>query len=166
MSASDGSTADYYQLPAGATQLQDLISHRNLNAQDGEIFRAIYRKGRASHSDELRDAKKVLFYARAEVSRLEAINPAPKALPADFGQQNIMEQQLDPTKHDPRAVRFKTARDWVKSVFGEAYRPDDYRERALEAMKASKGNLIIDEFGLQGGPLTRCIGCKESSCEC
>lgn len=69
---SDGSTASYYELPPGCTELQDLISYRNLNAQDGEIFRAIYRKGRASHSDELRDARKVLFYAQAEVRRLEA----------------------------------------------------------------------------------------------
>jgi len=68
---SDGSTASYYELPDGATELQELISYRNMNAQDGEIFRAIYRKGRASHSDELRDAKKVLFYAQAEVERLE-----------------------------------------------------------------------------------------------
>ena len=68
---SDGSTASYYQLPTGATELQDLISFRNMNAQDGEIFRAIYRKGKASHSDELRDARKVLFYAQAEVKRLE-----------------------------------------------------------------------------------------------
>ena len=74
---SDGSTADYYKLPEGATELQHLISHRNLNAQDGEMFRAIYRKGRASHSDELRDARKVLFYARAEVERLEALQPKP-----------------------------------------------------------------------------------------
>lgn len=70
---SDGSTASYYQLPPGCTELQDLISYRNMNSQDGEIFRAIYRKGRASHSDELRDAKKVLFYAQAEVNRLEAL---------------------------------------------------------------------------------------------
>lgn len=74
---SDGTTASYYQLPDGCTELQDLISHRNLNAQDGEIFRAIYRKGRASHSDELRDARKVLFYAKAEVERLEALQPKP-----------------------------------------------------------------------------------------
>jgi hypothetical protein len=73
MITSDGSTASYYQLPAGATELQDLISFRNMNAQDGEIFRAIYRKGKASHSDELRDARKVLFYAQAEVKRLEHI---------------------------------------------------------------------------------------------
>lgn len=68
---SDGSTASYYELPDGASELQDLISYRNMNAQDGEMFRALYRKGRASHSDALRDAKKVLFYAQAEVERLE-----------------------------------------------------------------------------------------------
>jgi hypothetical protein len=67
---SDGSTASYYELPPGAAQLQDLISYRNMNAQDGEMFRALYRKGRASHSDALRDAKKILFYAQAEVDRL------------------------------------------------------------------------------------------------
>lgn len=84
---SDGSTASYYQLPPGCTELQDLISHRNMNAQDGEIFRAIYRKGRASHSDELRDAKKVLFYAKAEVKRLEQA----MAMSAEFGQQHMIE---------------------------------------------------------------------------
>jgi hypothetical protein len=88
MTTSDGSTADYYTLPAGCTQLQDLISYRNLNAQDGEIFRSIYRKGRASHSDELRDARKVLFYAQAEVDRLTMGNGC---APHEFGQQNMIE---------------------------------------------------------------------------
>lgn len=71
---SDGSTASYYELPEQARELQDLISHRDMNAQDGEIFRAIYRKGLAKHSDALRDAKKVKFYADAEVERLEKLN--------------------------------------------------------------------------------------------
>ena len=70
---SDGSTASYYELPRGAKELQDLISHRNMNSQIGEIFRACYRMGTAAHSDELRDAKKILFYAKAEVARLEAL---------------------------------------------------------------------------------------------
>jgi hypothetical protein len=87
---SDGSTASYYELPKGCTELQDLISHRNLNAQDGEMFRAIYRKGRASHSDELRDAKKVLFYAHAEVERLEQINSGLKK-PAGISSDNFYE---------------------------------------------------------------------------
>lgn len=71
---SDGSSADYYKLPSGATQLQDLISHRNMNAQLGEIFRAAYRFGMASHSDQLRDAKKIKFYIEAEIKRLESTN--------------------------------------------------------------------------------------------
>ena len=73
---SDGSTASYYELPAGAAQLQDLISHRNMNAQMGEIFRATYRYGLASHSDQLRDAKKIKFYIEAEIARLEKLGGA------------------------------------------------------------------------------------------
>lgn len=68
---SDGSTASYYRLPEGSEQLQDLISYRNMNGQIAEIFRSCYRYGRASHSDQLRDAKKIAFYAQAEVERLE-----------------------------------------------------------------------------------------------
>ena len=68
---SDGSTADYYKVPSNATALQDLISHKNMNAQIGEIFRACYRYGEVAHSDMLRDAKKIKFYAEAEIKRLE-----------------------------------------------------------------------------------------------
>ena len=42
---SDGSTASYYELPAGAAQLQDLISHRNMNAQLGEISELVTATG-------------------------------------------------------------------------------------------------------------------------
>jgi len=70
---SDGSTASYYVLPEGAKELQDLISERDMNAQIGEIFRACYRYGLCRHSDKLRDAKKILFYAQAEVARLEKL---------------------------------------------------------------------------------------------
>ena len=68
---SDGSTASYYELPIYAEELQDLISHKDMNAQIGEIFRACYRYGEAAHSDQTRDAKKILFYAQHEVKRLE-----------------------------------------------------------------------------------------------
>ena len=70
---SDGSTASYYELPNGASELQDLISAKNMNAQIGEIFRECYRYGRASHSDEMRGIKKILFYANAELKRLKAL---------------------------------------------------------------------------------------------
>jgi hypothetical protein len=67
---SDGSSADYYLLPVEADQLQDLISFKNMNAQIGEIFRSCYRYGEVDHSAKLRDAKKIKFYAEAEIKRL------------------------------------------------------------------------------------------------
>ena len=67
---SDGSTASYYELPKGAKELQDLISHKDMNAQIGEIFRSCYRYGQASHSYQLLDAKKIQFYIKAEIKRL------------------------------------------------------------------------------------------------
>ena len=73
---SDGSTASYYELPEGSTELQHLISHRNMNAQIGEVFRACYRYGLVEHSEMLRDAKKIKFYAQAEIERLEKLASA------------------------------------------------------------------------------------------
>jgi hypothetical protein len=70
---SDGSTASYYELPENATELQDLISDRDMNAQIGEIFRECYRYGKASHSDEMRGIKKIMFYAKAELERLQKL---------------------------------------------------------------------------------------------
>jgi hypothetical protein len=71
---SDGSTACYYELPFPATELQDLISHKNMNGQISEIFRACYRYGQVEHSDMLRDAKKIKYYAEAEIKRLEKLD--------------------------------------------------------------------------------------------
>lgn len=70
---SDGSTASYYELPTDCSELQDLISAKNMNAQIGEIFRECYRYGQASHSDEIRGIKKILFYAKAELERLQKL---------------------------------------------------------------------------------------------
>lgn len=71
--ASDGSTASYYELPVGCSELQHLISHKDMNAQLGEIFRACYRYGEAEHSAKERDLKKIIFYAEAELERLASI---------------------------------------------------------------------------------------------
>lgn len=68
---SDGSSADYYKLPPRCKQLQHLIAYKDMNAQMGEIFRAAYRYGECSHSGQLRDIKKIIFYAEAEKERLE-----------------------------------------------------------------------------------------------
>ena len=69
--SNDGSSADYYVLPENAKELQDLISYRNMNAQMGEIFRACYRYGQDHHSSRERDLKKIMFYAKAELERIE-----------------------------------------------------------------------------------------------
>jgi len=68
---SDGSSAKYYELPKDATQLQDLISFKNMNGQIAEIQRAVYRYGEVGHSPKIRDLKKIIFYAKAEIDRIE-----------------------------------------------------------------------------------------------
>jgi len=73
-SISNGSTAKYYEFPKGYKELQDLIALKNMNAQMGEIFRECYRYGEASHCDEVRGIKKIIFYANAELKRLEKLN--------------------------------------------------------------------------------------------
>ena len=65
-----GSFASYYTLPPLASELQDLISFLNCNAQLGEIGRAWYRYSRCPHSDRIRDLNKIIFYAKAEITRI------------------------------------------------------------------------------------------------
>lgn len=100
---SDGSTASYYELPEGATELQHLIGHRNMNAQIGEIFRACYRYGLVEHSPEIRDIKKILFYAKAELERLEKLN-APGAPRSFLGWIDHDGRPLPPDIHDEMQV--------------------------------------------------------------
>lgn len=127
---SDGTTASYYELPEGCTELQDLISHRNLNAQDGEMFRAIYRKGRASHSDELRDARKVLFYAQAEVKRLEAL----RAMLTDFGQQHTIEPAAAIDDESPRQQIIQQNGEMAEEVYAAIEKAKRWEAAPEEAM--------------------------------
>jgi|SRR5690554_144596 len=71
-SRSDGSTASYYQLPEGCTELQHLISHRNMNFFVGFIFCLCYDYSKSGHSD-IRIAKEIEKYALAEVERIEGL---------------------------------------------------------------------------------------------
>jgi hypothetical protein len=97
---SDGSTAEYYELPEGAQELQDLISYKGMNAQIGEIFRACYRYGEVDHSDPLRDAKKILFYAQAEIDRLERYGIRVATRPEPPEQLNIVFDSLTEEEED------------------------------------------------------------------
>jgi hypothetical protein len=149
---SDGSTASYYELPPGCAELQDLISHRNMNAQDGEIFRAIYRKGRASHSDELRDAKKVLFYARAEVDRLERLQKATirkvePTMPAGFGQQHTIEPASQIDDESPRQKIIQQGGEMAVEVYSKID-----RLRAAEAFNADLPVTVDEVIALGAVP--------------
>ncbi|WP_235912514.1 hypothetical protein [Brucella anthropi] len=42
---SDGGSTSYYELPAGATELNDLIEHKGMSFAPGNIFKACYRFG-------------------------------------------------------------------------------------------------------------------------
>lgn len=117
---SDGSTASYYELPAGATELQDLISYRNMNGQLAEIFRACYRYGIVSHSDQLRDAKKMVFYAMAEVERLEKWAPLAADGGFDESRMDAIGQNGNDGLHcaeDMTDQRNWRAGDWVECVY-------------------------------------------------
>jgi len=68
-----GSTPSQFALPPGATELQDLIEYRAMNFALGNIFKACYRRGVCSHSDELRDMRKIQWYAEREIARLAKV---------------------------------------------------------------------------------------------
>jgi len=65
-----GSTPEQYSIPKDAEELQDLIEHRKMNFSMGNIFKACYRFGTCSHSDELRDINKIIWFANREKKRI------------------------------------------------------------------------------------------------
>lgn len=106
-SKSDGSTAKYYELPPNCTQLQDLISFKNMNAQLGEIQRAVYRYGEVAHSERERDLKKIIFYAQAELDRLKKY-PA-QTEPSDNLTVKLLTNELADTKMALAELKTKLA---------------------------------------------------------
>jgi len=69
---SDGWSTSYYELPRDASELQDLIEHRQMNFSVGNIFKAAYRLGRKDGATTLYDLNKIRWYAEREIARLEA----------------------------------------------------------------------------------------------
>ena len=66
-----GSTPSQYGLPPHAKELQDLIEYRNMNFAIGNIFKAAYRYGNCSHSNQLRDLRKIIWFAQRELSLIQ-----------------------------------------------------------------------------------------------
>lgn len=70
--SNNGGSTDYYQLPATAKEMQDLIEYRNMNFAQGNMFKALYRCNADSntHSSYERDLNKIVWYAQRELQRL------------------------------------------------------------------------------------------------
>lgn len=68
---SDGSSTDYYKLPDGATDLIDLIEHKNMGFSIGNIFKACYRLGEKQGTDALYDINKIIFFAERMKKQIE-----------------------------------------------------------------------------------------------
>lgn len=68
---SDGGSSEYYQIPPGAKEIQDLVEHRNMNFAVGNIFKAAYRLGKKAGNDDLYEIRKIIWYANRELNRLQ-----------------------------------------------------------------------------------------------
>lgn len=64
---SDGSTASYYELPAGARELQDLIAHRDMNHATGQIMCCVYDYAKTG---DRKFIEEIIFYANHELKNL------------------------------------------------------------------------------------------------
>ncbi|MFC7067481.1 hypothetical protein [Brucella rhizosphaerae] len=66
---SDGGSTSYYELPEGASELNDLIEHKGMSFALGNIFKACYRFGEKDAASRLYDLNKIIFFAE----RLKAL---------------------------------------------------------------------------------------------
>lgn len=59
---SDGGSTSYYELSAGATELNDLIEHKGMSFAPGNIFKACYRFGEKDAANRMYDLNKILYF--------------------------------------------------------------------------------------------------------
>jgi hypothetical protein len=69
-----GWSSDYYKIPAGSTELMDLIEHRGMSFAVGNIFKACYRLGHKAGVDRLYDLRKIKWFVEREIARWEREN--------------------------------------------------------------------------------------------
>lgn len=60
---SDGGSTEYYSLPEGATELNDLIEHKGMSFAQGNIFKAAYRLGEKDGTSRAYDLRKIIYFA-------------------------------------------------------------------------------------------------------
>jgi hypothetical protein len=72
---SNGWTTEYYELPDGAKEMQDLIEHRDMNFAMGNVFKACYRYGHKENTSQEYDLNKIIWYATRELERVQKCRP-------------------------------------------------------------------------------------------
>ena len=74
---SDGSSANYYKLPENASELQDLISAKNMNFYIGSIFELCYDHSKAEKAQDKNSQiciiARIINYAEYEKKRIETM---------------------------------------------------------------------------------------------
>ena len=61
---SDGGSSNYYKIPKGATELNDLIEHKQMSFALGNIFKACYRLGDKEGTNLQYDLNKIIYFAQ------------------------------------------------------------------------------------------------------
>lgn len=69
--SSDGGSTSYYNLPTGASELNDLIEHKKMSFALGNIFKACYRFGEKDAADMLYDLNKIKFFADRLINQIK-----------------------------------------------------------------------------------------------
>lgn len=64
----NGGKTDYYDLPVGSQNLQDLIEHKNMSWNIANVFKAMYRYSDNHHSTKLRDLYKAKWFIEREIN--------------------------------------------------------------------------------------------------
>jgi len=72
---SDGGSTSYYELPSGATELNDLIEYKNMSFAVGNIFKAAYRLGQKEGAEEEYDLRKIIYFANRRLKQIEKQKP-------------------------------------------------------------------------------------------
>lgn len=75
---SDGGATDYYHIPEGTRDLDDLIALKQMSFRMGNIFKACYRLGQKEGTDREYDLRKIIFFAQRELEMVEKAKNAPK----------------------------------------------------------------------------------------
>lgn len=64
-----GVSSEYYNLPVGARQLNDLIEHKEMNFAVGNIFKAAYRLGEKEGISKSYDLYKIILFSIRELAK-------------------------------------------------------------------------------------------------